>query len=69
MAAGKLGRGPLYLFPLLLELLPLGGFGGGVGFSGVGLGVGGGWVGLGVGGGGVSRGSGVVIIISVVCLF
>jgi hypothetical protein len=45
------------------------GFGGGVGFSGVGLGVGGGSVGLGVGGGGVSRGSGVVILISVVCLF
>ena len=69
MAARKLAVPPNYLLPLLLELLPLCGFGAGVGFSAVGLGVGGGSVGLGVGGGGVSRGSGVVIMISVVCLF
>jgi len=66
MAARELTILPNYLLPLLLELLPVCG---GVGFSGVGLGVGGGCVGLGVGGGGVSRGSGVVIMISVVCLF
>lgn len=74
MAAGKLAAAPPYaifyllLFPLLEGVE--GGLGVGVaGLSGVGLGVGGGCVGLGVGGGGVSRGSGVVILISVVCVF